>query len=425
MRLIKLIEFLKRNVAFFFLLSLLSFGLLFSMISSYMGFMGEDNLFASNIRKVNFFLALIGIVISIGSGLYKKCLTREMVFLFLLYFYYIFIVRNDISNIDVTGIVLDAHDKNLIMVRMTRLVFFPLLAVLLFRVKNLNLFRLAKAVLISLTISLILAMSVLEISLGSVVDERLSIEGELNALNMGYWGGTLFVMSLFYIAKEKNKMQKNIFGFISIIIALYVMLISGSRGPIIYSFIIFYYFMLSTSAFSSIKKYVNVVLILTLILVLIDYTFLTDIIGLFNPTLEERIVSSITDQEVSGRDKLYIIALNQFYSSPFFGDFFLLTSGHYKGEYPHNILLEALMTLGLFGAIPFFYLLIQTFKRVHLMIKINDNTTWICLLFLVSFFKGLSTWNLYGNTLLWVSMAIILSFKLPFLKFKLKTKNKK
>jgi O-antigen ligase len=420
MQLIKFIGFLKRNFSFLFLLSLLSFGLLFSMISSYMGFMGEDNLFASIIRKVNFFLALIGIVTSIGSGLYQKFLTREMVFLFLLYIYYIFIVKDDISNIDAKGIVLDAQEKNLIMLRMTRLVFFPLLAVLLFRVKDLKLFRLAKAILISLTISLILALVVLEVTIGSVVDERLSIEGELNSLNMGYWGATLFMMCLFYVIKEKNKTQKYILGAISLIIALYIMLISGSRGPIIYSFIIFYYFILNTSAFSSIKKYVNAILILTLILVLIDYTFLTDVIGLFNPALEERIISTIVDNEVSGRDRLYVIALDQFYSSPFFGDFFLLTSGHYKGEYPHNILLEALMTLGLFGALPFFYLLIQTFKRVHLMIKINDNTTWIGLLFLVSFFKGLSTWNLYGNTLLWVSMAIILSFKYNFLKFKLK-----
>jgi hypothetical protein len=210
MQLIKLIEFLKRNISFFFLLSLLSFGLLFSMISSYMGFMGEDNLFASIIRKVNFFLALIGIVTSIGSGLYQKFLTREMVFLFLLYIYYIFIVKDDISNIDAKGIILDAQEKNLIMLRMTRLVFFPLLAVLLFRVKDLKLFRLAKAILISLTISLILALVVLEVTIGSVVDERLSIEGELNSLNMGYWGATLFMMCLFYVIKEKNKTQKYI-----------------------------------------------------------------------------------------------------------------------------------------------------------------------------------------------------------------------
>jgi len=420
MQLIKFIRFFRRNISFLFLLSLLSFGLLFSMISSYMGFIGADNLFASLIRKFTFFLALMGIVISIGSGLYKKFLTREMIFLFLLYIYYIFIIKNDLSTIDTTGIRLQAEDKNLIMVRMTRLVFVPLLAVLLFRVKDLDLFRLAKAILISLTISLILALAVLEISLGSIVNKRLSIEGELNSLNLGYWGTTLFVMCLFYVLKEKHKIQKYILAPISIIVAIYIMLISGSRGPIVYSIIIFYYFILNTSAFSSIKKYINAIFILTLILVFVDYTFITDFIGLYNPNLEERIISSVVDNDSSGRDKLYVVALDQFYSSPLFGDYFILTSGPDKGHYPHNILLEALMTLGLFGAIPFFYLLIQTFKRVHLMIKINDNTAWIGLLFLVSFFKGLSSWNLYGNSLLWVSMAIILSFKYNFLKLKLK-----
>ncbi|WP_298881811.1 O-antigen ligase family protein [uncultured Polaribacter sp.] len=416
MQLIGFLNFIKRNIAFVFLLSLFSFGLLFSMISSYMGFMGEDNLFSSSIRKFNFFLAFIGVIISLKSKLYQKFLTKELFFLYLLYLYYIFIVKIDLSNIDAAGIVMPTKDKQLIMFRMTRLVFFPMLAVLLFRIRGLNLFKLAKAILISLLVSLILALLVLNLSFGGMVDERLSIEGELNALNMGYWGATLFVLCLFFVTKEKNKIQKIVISSLGFLIAFYIMLISGSRGPILYSLIIFYYYMFITSAFYKVKKIITIVLVFILLILVLDYTILTDIIGTYNPNLEERLISSVEDQEISGRDKLYEIGINQFLSKPITGDYFLLKSGHYKGEYPHNILIEALMTLGLIGAIPFFILLIKTFNRVHYMIKRNDNTSWIALIFLISFFKGMSTWNLYGNLLLWISMGIILSYKMNCIK---------
>ena len=416
MVLTKLLSRVRLSIAFIYMFSFLALGLLTSMISSYLGFIGEDNPFSSIVRKWIVLLAFICILMSVHRRIYLEFLTKEAFFVLLIYVYYIFIVNYDLNYTVNSGVVFTSHEKKQILTRMMRLVFFPMLAGLVFRIKGLNLIRLAKAVFWSIFVSMLLAMLVMNIGLGQVVDERLEVEGELNSLNMGYWAAALFLLSMFLIIKTENK-TKYIYGFLGGVLSLYVMIIAGSRGPVFYSFIIFYYYLMNTNFSLKLKRVVIFFSLLSLLVIFVDYSVLTDLIGIYNPHLEERLIASIETQESSGRDSIYKIAFNQFLTRPLIGDYFVLRSGEWKGHYPHNIILEALMTFGLVGSIPLFILFYKTMKRVHLLVKINDERTWLALFFLLFFAKGLSTWSLYGNSILWMSMFIILSYKYSNLRY--------
>lgn len=387
------------------------------MISSYMGFIGEDNLFATFIRRSTFILAIFTIIIGITNKIYTRYLTKASLFLVLFYIIYYFVIYYDLYVLNISNSFFSKLDKKLILVRMSSLVFIPVVASLAIRTEGFNSKGLVKAIYWALTISLALALSVMNLGFGEVVDNRLEIDSELNSLNMGYWSATLFLIILYIYSQLKNKSFFLIY-VPGLLLSLYLMIAAGSRGPIIYSFIIFYYFLTSIGLSKKIKRLINFTGVLLFLVILVDYTVFTDFIGDYNTDLEKRFISSIEKQETSGRDKIFIKALEQFSQNPLFGDYFVLKTGRYMGQYPHNIFLEALITFGLAGAIPFFIFIVKTFKRAHHLIKTNHEMSWLCLIFLISFFKGLSTWTLYGNSLLWMSMFIILTYKVKNIKKK-------
>lgn len=382
-----------------------------------MGFTGEDNLFATVIRRINFILAIFSIFIGIYINIYQRHLTKNSALLILFYILYYFVVYYDLYYTDIASIYFNNKEKELILIRMSRLVLIPVIASLIIRIEGFKNIRLIIAICWSLFVSLILALFVLNISFGSSVAERMEIEGELNSLNMGYWSATLFLLLVYLFFQFKNKI-KFIPYLPALLLSLYLMVAAGSRGPLIYSFIIVYYYFSFVEVGKIYKRVGNVISFIVVLIVIIDYTVVTDIIGMYNSDLQERLISSVENQEISGRDRIYITALNQFVESPIFGSFFVLETGWYKGQYPHNILIEALITFGLLGAIPFFIFIYKTLKRTHFLIKKNHRMSWLGLIFLISFFKGLSTWTLYGNTLLWMSMFVILTFNLKEIKSK-------
>jgi O-antigen ligase len=255
-----------------------------------------------------------------------------------------------------------------------------MVAAIIFRRKQLNTLLIAKIIFWIIFISLVGSLSVLKLSIGQEVNERVEVEGELNSLNLGYWGATFFVLTMFLFFKTQN-IYRLIYAFAGFPLGFYIVMISGSRGPLLYTILTVYVYVFFADVFKKNKRAINTIAILSLFVLVLNYRLLVS-----------------------------IIAIDQFLKAPIFGDYFVLTSGELKGLYPHNIILEAFMTLGLTGAIPFLILIYKTLLRIRLMLKNNGDNAWVGLIFLISFLKGMSTWNLYGNMLLWVCMAVILTY---------------
>lgn len=410
------INSVKINFSILFLVFIISLGFLFSVISIYLGFEDDDNFITPIIRKITYLLAFISICICFSNNLFSiKIISKNFYYLIIFYLYYIVVIYFDLYINKSNLVWFSARESSSIIIRMTQLVLLPTFASLIFRIKYLNQKKIVFAIFITQFIAMSLSLIILDLTIGQLVDEQLKLSGELNSLNLGYGAVTLFVLCVFAFFKY-NKFTTRIFSLSGGILSLYVIIISGSRGPLIYSFLILLYCIYFSNYNKNIKRFIVFIVVILILIFFVNYTIFTDVIGNYSSELENRLISSIDNNEISGRESLYKIGLNQFLENPFFGNYFVLTSGNYKGEYPHNIILEAFMTFGLFGAIPFIILLYKTFVRVNLMVKNNLDIFWIGLLFLISFFKGLSTWNLYGNTLLWLSMGIILTYKIENLK---------
>ncbi len=121
----------------------------------------------------------------------------------------------------------------------------------------------------------------------------------------------------------------------------------------------------------------------------------------------ERVTKMIVARDSSGRGELYQESLRLFFSKPVFGSRFLF----FNGLYPHNIFLEILMSMGIFGMLIFLFFfkncIILLFKLKDIYIE-NTDKLWIIVLWLQCFILALFSYNIFSNSQLWFFTAMIL-----------------
>jgi O-antigen ligase len=115
----------------------------------------------------------------------------------------------------------------------------------------------------------------------------------------------------------------------------------------------------------------------------------------------------------TGQDQateLRLIAINgawdQFLTSPLMGDGI---EERNTGFYPHNVILEALMTTGLIGAIPFVLLLIKATHASWTIMRKHEEFIWLALIQVQYLIAAQLSGAIYQATSLWVSVAAVLA----------------
>lgn len=384
------------------------------------GYDMSDNIIYTSYKVAIYGLTILCVIIIIGdNSLRQLWVNKWFIAILIFYLYYIYVIQVDMFHTVKAGVIIDYNTKMSILTRMQRNVLWPLIAILVLNYKKLNHIIIVKSIVFVYFLCLVFAMVLLNIGLGGInTDERLGLEEGFNSLNLGYWAMTAFLLNL-YIIFNSDK-SKFIYKFIFIPFFLYIVLASGSRGPIIYLVLSILFYLWYSGYFKKIKRKIRTLLIGLALLIIIGYRVILELIGTINPLLSERLLSLVEESDTSGRDGAYEIAINQFLSSPIWGDYFVLTSGPLVGAYPHNIILESLMTLGLVGSIPLFYLFYKTFIKGIWLLKNNNQQEWIFLLFLSMFFKGMTTWNLYGADVLWIAMVVLLTIDTKSIKRRIK-----
>ena len=229
----------------------------------------------------------------------------------------------------------------------------------------------------------------------------------VNSINYGQIGCALSVIALYGFFNKPSKYSKIIYpclfllGLISIIKA-------GSRSPVVILLVvsIFYFF-----AKSGLVK--GLLLIgLSGLLLYFSIGFLVELSEALDSGIVSRLISAIESGETSGRDKIYSNAISQFAESPIFGSFYLIESGPGKGGYPHNFFLEAFMTTGIIGGIPFLMMVIVTLIKSFKLIKYKHPAGWIVLLFVQMLVYGLFSSSLYSSQDFWALCFFILSMNI-------------
>ena len=245
----------------------------------------------------------------------------------------------------------------------------------------------------------------------------------VSMLAMGYSNSPMFVLSILFFYKIfSNKVISVFYASLVIIAVLYIIILGGERGPLVWSLanLLICNYLLSKNT----NKYI-LLSFFVFLFVFINIEFFIDGLKRISPNAAERIESTVKEGDTNGRFNLdnpegstYIIGWNQFLTSPFVGSYFRMITNHksFRGHYPHNVFIEVLMTMGLLGFIPFVYFLYKGWKRVCYVIKSGrclDGQFACFVLFLSTFLQLQTTWSIVLNLSFWPFFYMMCVFDMP------------
>lgn len=244
-------------------------------------------------------------------------------------------------------------------------------------------------------------------------------DNPISCLALGYCSGPLVVLSiLFHRRLFKNKIQSILFSLLVILLGSFILFVVGERGPLVWTIV-----NLMICSFIITKRKIRFGLIACMLSIMIYFNigFIIDTIDSFAPRTAERLELTIEEGDTNGRfdtddvhGSTYIIGLNQFYTSPWYGSYFRLITNYmvFRGHYPHNVFIEILMTMGLLGFIPFIYLLWIAWKKTKKVMKKNVTDRYLAFvaLFLSSFLQLMTTSTILFHTAFWLFFIIMCNF---------------
>ena len=229
---------------------------------------------------------------------------------------------------------------------------------------------------------------------------------EIGILIYGQYGTMLSLLSVYKLTKEKKNLISIVY-LLGIIIGVLVVFVSESRSPFIALVLsIIYYFIIK----KGVKGFGYLLIIFSIIALFLReiFTFLS---SLFQSRFLERLMS--TFEQENAREGLIKVAFNEFLDHPFFGNSIVIQTTPYVGSYPHNLIIELLMSCGFFVTCLVIYFLINTmFIRARLVLLKDNYTGWIPLLFFQFFIFSMFSNNIYSNNLFWHLLILtIIAYK--------------
>jgi O-antigen ligase len=235
----------------------------------------------------------------------------------------------------------------------------------------------------------------------------------LDTISYGHVAITMSLLSLYALLFQKTNLYEKIYFIIGFILSMYVSFRAGSRSPIIaFIFVVYMLF------FSKQKHFyfgIISIAIMTFFFI-VSENIMYKIIEEVSPLMYERL-SAAQQGDTSYRDLIFEDAWKQFTSTPLLGGDFVLNFGIGKGWYPHNIILESLITLGLFGGILIFILLKQSILNSIMALKLKKKEAVICVILLQYIILYMFSFCIYTATILFCTMGYVLSLKSDKYKF--------
>jgi len=131
--------------------------------------------------------------------------------------------------------------------------------------------------------------------------------------------------------------------------------------------------------------------------------------------LTERFLS-ISRDGGSGRfgdsNSVFSISIRQISESPWFGSYFRILTGFGRGTYPHNFILEMLMTFGFVITCAFVPLFWRGIKLTNQLIKSGGYQALSAMCFLYVFCALMTSSSVFLKLEFWLFFAIVCSYKL-------------
>lgn len=235
---------------------------------------------------------------------------------------------------------------------------------------------------------------------------RFDANSTVNSINYGQMGCTLSLVALYGFIYKRFKYSTIVYTFLFLLSIVSIMK-AGSRSPVVVLLAVSVFYFFAKSGFAK-----GLILVGCSLLVLyFSIGFLIELSEAVGSGIVERLLSAIETGETSGRDQIYANAIGHFKNSPVFGSFYVLPSGIGKGYYPHNFILEAFMTTGIVGGIPFLVMILLVLVKSFRLLRQRHMSGWIVLLFLQLLIYGMFSSSLYSSQDFWALCFFILSMR--------------
>ncbi|WP_028669125.1 O-antigen ligase family protein [Runella zeae] len=233
----------------------------------------------------------------------------------------------------------------------------------------------------------------------------------LNPITFALVGQQLTAISIGHLLFNKDLKVKKYLYYISFVIGFILLLLGGSRGPILNMILVISFFLfVKNFKAKSLKNLLKYLATTTIIIAAL-------IIFIGNETLENieafrRVITTIDNINNTDNEERvfeYSAAWSQFLQSPLIGDQFV---NNFDSYHAHNIFLEVLMATGLIGAFFFFFFIRDYFKALYkvLFVDIPPSILSVYALSITIFLLGLTSGTLYLNLDLWLSLLAVIGY---------------
>lgn len=234
---------------------------------------------------------------------------------------------------------------------------------------------------------------------------RLRLE-VLNPISLGHLGGSLAILSGWGVAVLRGgggRVAGRAVCSFGVVLGIYLLLASASKGPIVAFLIVILVFLFALD-FRRMLIAVPIFFLVGVGMYAVAQQFEAD--GQF--TLLSRLMGGVDgdDVGVSARLVAFYGGWNQFLANPFFG------SGleeRQTGTYPHNVVIEAFMATGLVGGGVFVVMIGRALTSSWHLLVGRSHHGWVALIFIQYLVGAQFSGAIYGSTVFWVFMVILLS----------------
>ena len=236
---------------------------------------------------------------------------------------------------------------------------------------------------------------------------RLNIES-LNPISLGHFAATGVIMGSMLMTR-RGAWRFRVMGATLFALGVIVTALANSRGPVVALFVALIVFLSAGARWSRLVSFVIGASLVVAVSSFAGLSILNIDDGLW---ARFAAIGDADDASSFGRVLAYQGALSQFLGSPVFGDGL---EEKITGFYPHNILLEAFMTTGLIGGMPFLILLVVAIRRAWVLTASRSEHLWLGLLLIQYTTGAMFSGSIYTAGAFWVLIAVFISREYFFL----------
>jgi len=226
----------------------------------------------------------------------------------------------------------------------------------------------------------------------------------MSPLALSYASVLVISICTYYLLYTVLPLKIKMYYYGTIVLSLVPFLLGASRGSVIALVLTF---IITTLIKGSAKKK-----IISLIFLIVFFITVMNVAEKFQSGVFKRVLN--TTETVSGgydsesRNFMWESAWNQFLASPIWGD----SIQSRIPPYPHNIVLDVLMSTGLLGFFPFIILLINVVLKSIKIVKYRPEHGWVFIVFMQGVVQYMFSGSVYAALYFWAGMGLVLSVKI-------------